>query len=326
MEEAPQSGAPVEAPEEKTFFGLPTAIRADGRLSPTALRPIKIDMGPLKGPHGSARCTQGLTVALATVVGPLDARGAPPREAGISVSVKQLCLPPTGPRMAAAAAAARAAAAAGEHQSVQRAAAAAAYDAGVGGGPQGPAAAARKALDWGRCMEYRLQQLLQQAVRTSQFPRCLIQVVVLLQQDDGSREACCCNAAFAAVVHAGLPLRWRAWALSYVSPPASGGPLEGPLYLDPTREEEAAAAKVECVITDPTTGYLVGAFSCMRLDGTGFEAWEPLGASGVQGAPRGSLGALATAAARAMDAVVRARMQQVLDVATASWPLPSSDS
>ncbi|KAL8425432.1 hypothetical protein Efla_003660 [Eimeria flavescens] len=335
-EDASVGEGPRGAPDQKqSFFGLPTAIRPDGRLSATALRPFKIEMGPLKGPHGSARCTQGLTVAIATVVGPLDARGAPPREAGLSVCVKQLCQPPTGPRMSVAAAAARAAAAAGEQQSVQRAAAAAAYDAGASGGPQGPLAAARKALDWGRCMEYRLQQLLQQAVLRAQFPRCLIQVVVLLQQDDGSREACCCNAAFAAVLHAGLPLRWRAWALSYVSPPPAarasegtpGGAPQGPVYLDPTREEEAAAAKVECLITDPTTGYLVGAFSCMRINETSLEAPEALGASGVQGAPQGDLGALATAAARAVDAEARACMQQLLEAVTAAWgPLPSEDA
>lgn len=266
------------------------------------------------------------------MVGPLDARGAPPTHAGICVCVKQLCQPPTGPRMAAAAAAARAAAAAGDNQNLQRGAAAAAYASGALGGPQGPSAMARKALDWGRCMEHRLQQLLQQAVYTQQFPRCIIQVVVLLQQDDGSREACCFNAAFAAAIHAGLPLRWRGWALSYACPP--GGPsgglhgaLGGTVYLDPTREEEAAAAKVECVITDPTTGYLVGAFSCMRLEGPqGFgETVEALGNTGVQGAPQEALGSLAVAAARAVDERVRLGMQQQLSVSTAAWPGPQDD-
>lgn len=218
---------------------------------------------------------------------------------------------------------------------MQRAAAAAAYASGASGGPHGPQAAARKALDWGRCMEYRLQQLLQQAVYTAEFPRCLIQIVVLLQQDDGSREACCLNAAFAAVLHAGLPLRWRAWALSFASPPAavpvgapSGAPPGGPqevIYVDPTREEETAAASLECVITDPTTGYLVGAFSSMRLELTGLEAPEALGASGVQGAPREALGALAVAAARAFDEEARNELQRHLAVATAAWgPEPES--
>lgn len=264
--------------------------------------------------------TQGLTIALATVVGPLDARGAPPTEAGISVSVKQLCQPPTGPRMAAAAAAKRAAAAAGETQEGQRAAAAAAYAVGASGGPQGPQAMARKALDWGRCMEYRLHQVLQQAVYTPQFPRCIIQVVVLLQQDDGSKEACCFNAAFAAVLHAGLPLRWRAWALIYAATPLPGGPPDEALYLDPTKEEETAAARVECVISDPTTGYLVGCFSCMSIENSKLGGPpEALGASGVVGAPRESLRALATAAARAIDERARPAMLHQLEVSTAAW-------
>ncbi|OEH80093.1 3 exoribonuclease domain 1 containing protein [Cyclospora cayetanensis] len=185
----------------------------------------------------------------------------------------------------------------------------------------------RKALDWSRCMEFRLQQLLQDAICTSQFPRCVIQVVVLLQQDDGGREACCCNATFAAVIHAGLPLRWRCWALSYASPScfSEGGPkaAEGDVYLDPTREEEAVAAKVECVATDPTTGYLVGAFSCMRLEGSDQSLGgvpEALDATGVQGAPHAALGGLAVAAARAIDERVRLGMQQHLQLLTVAWP------
>ncbi|CDJ38515.1 3' exoribonuclease family, domain 1 containing protein, putative [Eimeria tenella] len=55
-------GAPLGAPEgpreEKTFFGLPTALRPDGRLSAKALRPISVELGPLRGPRGSARCSQ----------------------------------------------------------------------------------------------------------------------------------------------------------------------------------------------------------------------------------------------------------------------------
>lgn len=59
------AGTPLSAPggpgapaEERTFFGLPTALRPDGRLSATSLRPIKLELRPLRGPHGSSRCTQ----------------------------------------------------------------------------------------------------------------------------------------------------------------------------------------------------------------------------------------------------------------------------
>ncbi|CDI74410.1 3' exoribonuclease family, domain 1 containing protein, putative [Eimeria praecox] len=341
----PQGGPQGPPPQVETFFGLPTALRPDGRLSATALRPTKIELGALRGPHGSARCTQGLTVAVATVVGPLDSRGAPPTAAGITVTVKTMAQQATGPRMSAAAAAARAAAAAGESLSVQREAAAAAYAAAEKGGGQGPHTLLRRSLDWGRCMEYRLQQLLHSAVDTPQFPRCSIQVVVLLQQDDGSRESCCCNAAFAAAVHAGLPLRWRCWALCYVSPPTMGapqkgegprgapggapreGPPEGPegtVYLDPTIEEEAAAAAAECLVVDPTTGYLVGAFSCMRLDsptrgGCYGGPPEALGARGVRGAPQGALRGLAAAAARVLDEQVREEVTKMLQISTAAW-------
>ena len=278
-------------------------------------------------------------MALASIVGPLEARGAPPTEAGITVSVRTLAQQATGPRMDAAAAAARAAAAAGESLGAQREAAAAAYAAaGETGGPQGPSFLLKKSLDWGRCLEYRLHELLQSAVYTPQFPRCTIQVVVLLLQDDGSRDACCCNAAFAAALHAGLPLRWRCWALCYASPAAPRGPPGGApggahedtVYLDPTNEEEAAAAKVECVITDPTTGYLCGAFSCMRLEGPSRASAggppEALGARGVQGAPKGALRSLATAAARVLDEGVRNEVAELLRVSTASWgpPMPSS--
>ncbi|CBZ51418.1 putative 3' exoribonuclease family, domain 1 containing protein [Neospora caninum Liverpool] len=255
-------------------------VRPDGREHAQELRPLSVQLGFAKTADGSARVSQGLTSVIALVVGPVE---APPGKFSSSgcvfhVILKPLAVPPT-------LSAARAAAAMGSCSAV----------AGAGGGRKG-----RTGGDSGeafeRWIEVQLQTLLQHMVAPGEYPRCLIQLTLMILQDDGGAESACINAALAALIDAGVALRFRAWAASLVRlsrgaralerseerPAVTGSALspasqagsrcegqqssgagdeDGEWRVDPCSEEEDGRKEgAICLVLEPQTGDLVSSF------------------------------------------------------------------
>lgn len=97
-----------------------------------------------------------------------------------------------------------------------------------------------------------MRRTLEQVVLTSMHPRLGITVVVQIVSADGAVEACAANAACAALMDAGVPMRGVLCAASCaILPPRLGGGVgeRGPVPVavavaDPTEEEERAATAV----------------------------------------------------------------------------------
>ncbi|PFH32543.1 3' exoribonuclease family, domain 1 domain-containing protein [Besnoitia besnoiti] len=104
--------------------------------------------------------------------------------------------------------------------------AAAALGGGLGAGVRSAGGAGSRARGRGRAgggagsferwMEGQLHTLLQHLVAPGEYPRCLVQLTVMILQDDGAVESVCINAALAALIDAGIALRFRAWSATLV--------------------------------------------------------------------------------------------------------------
>ncbi|EPR57530.1 3' exoribonuclease family, domain 1 domain-containing protein [Toxoplasma gondii GAB2-2007-GAL-DOM2] len=287
-------------------------LRPDGREHARELRPLTVKLGFARTAHGSARVSQGLTSVIALVVGPVEAPPGPKYSSSgcfFHVILKPLAGPPmlSAARTAAAIGGCDSAVASGTARGTRR----------------GRGAFGSESFE--RWMECQLQTLLQHMVLPGEYPRCLVQLTLMILQDDGGAESACINAALAALIDAGVSLRFRAWATNLVRLARSacisetktclegtdeGGsgravrdsgqrrPLtvpscgheEGQWCIDPCSEEEDGRKEgAICLVLEPQTGDLVSSFF-ERSVGSSAAIRSAANGTSVSGASRSGLG------------------------------------
>eukprot|EP00802_Teleaulax_amphioxeia_P022245 Tamp_22671.p1 GENE.Tamp_22671~~Tamp_22671.p1 ORF type:complete len:240 (+),score=30.47 Tamp_22671:64-720(+) len=104
---------------------------------------------------------------------------------------------------------------------------------------------------WDRSSEVVMRECLEAMVVRSQNPMCVIEVTLQPMCDDGSQLAASFNAAVAALIDAGVALRFVAVGVCCALV------RDGTLLLDPTKEEEEAALAVQTFVIRPTDGHIV---------------------------------------------------------------------
>lgn len=92
---------------------------------------------------------------------------------------------------------------------------------------------------WDRPNEAVMRECLQAMVFRSQNPMCVIDVTVQPMCEDGAQLAASFNAAVAALIDAGVALRFIAVGLCFAISPQDG------ILLDPTREEVGSMVRAE---------------------------------------------------------------------------------
>ncbi|GJP36288.1 hypothetical protein CLOM_g20815 [Closterium sp. NIES-68] len=183
-----------------------TALRPDGRTA-TQLRPMLASRGPLCRADGSARWSLGDTCVVAGVYGP--------RGMGVA-----------GGGLAGGGAAA-------------------------GQGKEDPLRASLQVI-WAprnglagsqeRYCEAVVRQTVDAVLLSSLLPRTRIQLQLQVVHDDGSLLPCALNAAFAALLDAGLPLSCLPAAVQLALD------SQGQLLLDPTKEEQQTSSATLCTV------------------------------------------------------------------------------
>ena len=108
---------------------------------------------------------------------------------------------------------------------------------------------------WDRGSEGRMRESLETLVERSQNPMCVIEVTVQPMLNDGAQFAASFNAAVAALIDAGVPLRFVAAGVCLALT------ADGTLLMDPTSEEEATAAAVLTFVIRPADGHVVSSLS-----------------------------------------------------------------
>ena len=104
---------------------------------------------------------------------------------------------------------------------------------------------------WDRGDETVMRECLEALVIRSQNPMCVIEVTVQPMCNDGAQMAASINAAIAALIDAGVALRFVAVGVCLAVT------KQGALLLDPTSDEEAAALAVLTFVIRPSDGYVV---------------------------------------------------------------------
>mmetsp|Transcript_54834 Transcript_54834/g.120242 ORF Transcript_54834/g.120242 Transcript_54834/m.120242 type:complete len:234 (+) Transcript_54834:25-726(+) len=102
-----------------------------------------------------------------------------------------------------------------------------------------------------RALEMVVAQHCDQWIDSVQFPRCMVSVVVQEQSADGSGLAVTLNAAWCALLDAGVPMRSTCCTISVGVTEADG------LVLDPCLEEETCASALCCISVNCHSGAIV---------------------------------------------------------------------
>ncbi|GAB0496572.1 hypothetical protein MMPV_007885 [Pyropia vietnamensis] len=244
----------VASPPAASAGVVPTAVpppgtdgrRRDGR-APSTVRAPTIELGWHATADGSCRWTVGATTVTAAVVGPADCPPARQMPDAVTLAVTV--------RSAAAAAGAP-----GGRLVASVRAGGGRVGGEMGGGVADPAGVPSwDAVVADRAAEGRLAAALQAVVLLSAHPRAAISVAVhVVTAGGGGVEAAVLNAAAAALVDAGVPLRGvlaagsvaahaDADATAVVDEATTDGGSR--LWVDPTVEEAAAATTVLTVAT-----------------------------------------------------------------------------
>ncbi|GJP49023.1 hypothetical protein CLOM_g8284 [Closterium sp. NIES-68] len=180
-----------------------TALRPDGRTA-TQLRPMLASRGPLCRADGSARWSLGDTCVVAGVYGP---RGMGVAGGGLAGGGRQR-----------------------------------------GRGRRTPCghpcrSSGRRGMGWQeRYCEAVVRQTVDAVLLSSLLPRTRIQLQLQVVHDDGSLLPCALNAAFAALLDAGLPLSCLPAAVQLALD------AQGQLLLDPTKEEQQTSSATLCTV------------------------------------------------------------------------------
>lgn len=181
-------------------------LRPDGR-KPNEIRRLRIQLGALESVcdngGGNALVEMGLTVALATVVGPTEARRRTDEQldrASIDVTVQLAPFSDAGMRRRV-----------NPNQD-------------------------RRLVE----MSDQIQSALESCVLVQLYPQSVIQINICILQDDGSRLPCALNAAMCAILDAGIPTKdiCCACTAGYPTTTTSFIDSSSPILIDLNRKEE----------------------------------------------------------------------------------------